>query len=187
MLSIVLTTVLVVSAVWVYWDATSHGIGKVPGKRWFNQSAGSWSIVVLLLWIVGFPTYVLKRGELIRRAAEHPVAHRGRTVKLAMLAAAGATVLAANAAVYLAGSLPECGAPEVLSTADRILREAPLFVLTGTKVESLSSPVQKSYDASSETRHCTAILRHSTGQEVLRYSVQWHDRDGQVFFVKLEE
>jgi len=83
--------VIAVSAVWVYLDATKNEIGKIPGSKGvFNMSAGGWGAATLFLWIVGFPAYLVKREKLIAKARTSPVVVKGRMVKAAVLAIAGA-------------------------------------------------------------------------------------------------
>jgi hypothetical protein len=89
------------SAIWVYWDASGHRVGKVPGgKGMFNMSAGAWGVVTLLLWIVAFPSYLAKRGSLILLAKTSPIDSKGRAAKAVVLAAVGGfwflSVLAAS-------------------------------------------------------------------------------------------
>lgn len=100
MINTVLVAVLVVSAVWVYIDATGHKIGKVKDAGGlFNMSAGAWCVVTLLLWIVGFPSYLIKRGALIERAKTSPIEVKGRWVKVAILGVLGA--------LWILGTLPK--------------------------------------------------------------------------------
>lgn len=69
--------IVVACAVWVYIDARVIGVhkGLIPG--FFNLGAGSWCVVTLLLWIIGFPAYVIKRGELKAAAAAEQAAKLG--------------------------------------------------------------------------------------------------------------
>ena len=90
----VVATFVMTTTLWVYWDATRHRIGHVPGVRSiFNRSAGTWAAVTLLLWIVGFPAYLLNRPALIQRARQHPVVAKNRVLKLALLAVAGIVLM----------------------------------------------------------------------------------------------
>lgn len=92
-----LIVVIVISAIWVYWDATENKIGKVVGlKSAFNMSAGAWSIVTLLLWIIGFPAYIVKRSSLIETAKTSPVEVKGRIIKLSILAIVGVLWIAST-------------------------------------------------------------------------------------------
>lgn len=82
--------IVVASAIWVYVDATNHKVGKIPNKGgMFNMSAGAWSVVTLLLWIVGLPAYLIKRTALISAAAANPVNVKGRPAKIAAIAIVG--------------------------------------------------------------------------------------------------
>lgn len=74
MLDLAIFLVVVLSSIWVYYDATSNKIGKIKGiKGMFNMSAGGWCLVTLLLWIVGFPSYLIKRKALTTIANENPI------------------------------------------------------------------------------------------------------------------
>jgi hypothetical protein len=55
--------VVVVSAIWVYFDAKNIGVRKELGSGFFNAGPGGWCAVTLLLWIIGFPAYLIKRGS----------------------------------------------------------------------------------------------------------------------------
>lgn len=90
MLDALLAAIIVTCALWVYWDATSNRIGKIPGAGgFFNISAGAWSAVTLGLWIIGFPAYLIKRSALVERAKSQPIEVKGRPVKMAILAVIG--------------------------------------------------------------------------------------------------
>ena len=90
MVNVIVIASIVACALWVYWDATGHRIGKIPGAGGaFNMSAGAWSIVTAMLWIVGFPSYLIQRSKLIERAREHPVEVGDRASKMVVLAIAG--------------------------------------------------------------------------------------------------
>jgi hypothetical protein len=102
--------IVVASAIWVYVDATNHKIGKIPNKGgMFNMSAGAWSVVTLLLWIVGFPAYLVKRSALIQEAATSPVEVGGRAGKIAALAIVGGFWLVGT----LAGSVASVDGPRM--------------------------------------------------------------------------
>jgi len=94
MLNVLVAVIIVICAVWVYWDATGSKIGKVPGAGgMFNMSAGAWSVVTLGLWIIGFPAYLIKRSALLERAKGHPVEVRGRLFKMVILAVIGSLLV----------------------------------------------------------------------------------------------
>lgn len=94
LISIALTLLIVVSWVWVYFDATSNKIGKVGDDIGiFNMHAGAWAIATVCLWVVAFPAYLIKRKSLIEKAKLNPVEPVGRQIKLVALAAFGVAVL----------------------------------------------------------------------------------------------
>jgi len=69
-----MSMLLLLSAIFVYWDATGHKIGKIQGvSSVSNSSAFGWAIGTILLWIIVFPMYLIKRKVLIEKAKENPV------------------------------------------------------------------------------------------------------------------
>jgi hypothetical protein len=61
--------IVVVSAIWVYIDAKQIGVRKGLISGMFDNGPGVWCAGTLLLWIVVFPAYLIKRGELKAAAA----------------------------------------------------------------------------------------------------------------------
>jgi hypothetical protein len=62
--------IVVLSSIWVYFDARSLGAKKGVLKGFFDMGPGGWFWVCLLLWIIGFPAYLAKRGAYKRARAE---------------------------------------------------------------------------------------------------------------------
>lgn len=60
---------VIATSIWVYFDARKIGArkGLLPG--FFNLSPLTWSLSCLLLWIVGFPAYLIHRPDIIRASA----------------------------------------------------------------------------------------------------------------------
>jgi hypothetical protein len=177
MVGIMLAVLAVGCAIWVYLDATKHKIGKnkETGGFW-NMSAGGWAAATLILWIVGFPAYLVKRGSLLKLGQQHPVEVRNRAPVLVVLAAGGAVLIGMQLANYASGSLPACDAPEVMRLAVQIVREAPLIKLSGIEVKGVTNGGEVDYDALGEKRLCRAILQTALGQEAIQYTVEWHDK-----------
>jgi hypothetical protein len=91
MLRVLIVVAIVACALWVYWDATGNKIGKVAGTGGlFNMSAGAWATVTMFLWIIGFPSYLIKRSALIEVAKSHAVEVKGRMMKTVILGIIGA-------------------------------------------------------------------------------------------------
>ena len=61
--------IVILSAVWVYFDAQNIGIRKGLVDGFWNLGPLGWALATLLLWIVGFPAYLIKRGSLKKAAA----------------------------------------------------------------------------------------------------------------------
>jgi hypothetical protein len=96
MLGVFVALVVVASAVWVYLDATSHGIGKVHGRKGaFNRSAGEWATMTLVFWLFAFPTYLAMRRALLASAAQSPVHPPGVLPKTLVLGVIGGALIAA--------------------------------------------------------------------------------------------
>ena len=51
------------TSIWVYFDAKSIGVEKGQLQRLADMGPAGWFYACLLLWIVGFPLYLAKRGE----------------------------------------------------------------------------------------------------------------------------
>ncbi len=54
------------TSIWVLIDAKTIGVQKGQIKGMGDLGAWGWFFVCLLLWIVGFPFYLAKRGEYKR-------------------------------------------------------------------------------------------------------------------------
>ena len=57
------------SAIWVYYDARKLGIKKEKeNSSILNMGPLGWSVVTLGLWIIGFPSYLVKRSNFIKKS-----------------------------------------------------------------------------------------------------------------------
>lgn len=61
--------IIIGTSVWVFFDAKSIGVkkGLIPGIA--NMTPIMWLVTCLLLWIIAFPIYLVKRGEF-KKAVE---------------------------------------------------------------------------------------------------------------------
>jgi hypothetical protein len=188
MFNAILTAVVAVSALWIYLDATTHQIGKLTkeqgGQGFLNLSAKGWGWCTLLLWIVGLPAYILKRNTLIERAREYPVNVTNRTAPAVTLAVVGALEFVIVASLYFVGTVPSCDSKEVVTLAQRIIKEGPLSLVLGDSVQGISMPGEQSYDTAREQRVCRAVVIVD-GQEVpVRYTVEWHNKSKGLIWVQ---
>jgi len=87
-----LVTVAVVGcSLWVYLDTKRLAITRRPhDPTWSNMSSAGWTAAVLLLWLVGFPAYLVKRREVARTLQEAGAAAPG----IPLSALPGAALLA---------------------------------------------------------------------------------------------
>jgi hypothetical protein len=53
------------TSIWVLFDALRIGIKKGQIEGFTDLSAGGWFLACLLLWIIGFPLYLVKRADYI--------------------------------------------------------------------------------------------------------------------------
>ena len=58
--------VVIGSSIWVVADAKSIGIRKGQIKGFSDLGPWGWFFACLLLWIVGFPLYLVQRSEYKR-------------------------------------------------------------------------------------------------------------------------
>lgn len=66
--------IIVLSAVWVYFDAKSIGVRKGQTRGLFNLGPGGWVVATLLLWVIAFPAYLLLRGKFKRQIQGNVIA-----------------------------------------------------------------------------------------------------------------
>lgn len=141
MLNVIIVAIVVVSAIWVYLDATKNKIGKVQGaKGMFNMSAGAWGTVTLLLWIIGFPAYLIKRRSLIEKANENPIEISGRGLKTGVFVVIGGLWFLLTLSSVPMSSLSSFGSPNIA-----MVKNGSLNSCSGHTVEEmvngfLSSP-----------------------------------------------
>ena len=58
--------VVIATSLWVLIDAKTIGVKKGQINGMGNMGPWSWFFACLLLWIIGFPFYLAKRGEFKR-------------------------------------------------------------------------------------------------------------------------
>ena len=63
-MEMLLPIIVVGTSIWVAVDASTIGVKKGQLTGVANMGPAGWFFVCLLLWIVGFPFYLAKRGEL---------------------------------------------------------------------------------------------------------------------------
>ena len=66
----IILLVVVGTSIWVLIDAMTIGVRKGQISGMGNMGPWAWFFACLLLWIIGFPFYLAKRGEFKRVNSE---------------------------------------------------------------------------------------------------------------------
>lgn len=195
MVNVLIVLVIVGSSLWVYHDATSNKIGKQPsGAGLFNMSAGAWAVVTLLLWIVAFPAYLIKRNALVEKAKEQPVEASGRGIKLVVIAAIGGlwvfgTIAANNPHTWAAigGSSPILAEVSGVWRAESDGSMITLDLANENKSLSLGSqPIPVTIDSVDTANDIVNLEIAAPDQEPLIWTVrQLWDEKGETFYITL--
>ncbi len=187
MLNGLMVAIIVASAIWVYLDATKNKIGKIPGENgMFNMSAGAWAVVTLLLWIIGFPAYLVKRASLIKRAKESPVDVSRRSVKTAALSVVGGLSILAVFSGAVLSALPACDNSGTKTLVGRIVNDIPIAKSAGVQFVALKDIVEQGYNEQNEIRVCRATLVTTAGEDALQYHVKWSNKDKGEYFIEAQ-
>lgn len=185
MLNAIIIAVVAVSAVWVYLDATKNKIGKIPdGKGMFNMSAGAWSVVTLLLWIIGLPAYLIKRGDLIEKAKENPIEVKGRGGKAAALSIIGGLWVLMSVGGIALSALPSCDSADAKSLVGQIISDMPLVKISGAQFVSVKNVSEQGFNQEAQIRSCTGTLVTTAGEDNIQYSIKWGNKDKGEFYVE---
>lgn len=59
-----LSLIVLVSAIWVFADASKRGVAKGQNPGFFNMGPVGWGLSTLCIWIVAFPAYLSLRSKL---------------------------------------------------------------------------------------------------------------------------
>jgi hypothetical protein len=67
-MDLIMFVVVLGTSIWVLFDAKSNGVRKGLVSGLADMSPGGWCAACLLLWIIVFPLYLVKRGQLKQAA-----------------------------------------------------------------------------------------------------------------------
>ena len=67
MLNALIITLVVGTSIWVGIDAMTHKVPQLGQKQFGSQDPWIWAVCCLLLWIVVFPAYLIKRAVYAAR------------------------------------------------------------------------------------------------------------------------
>jgi|TARA_B110000908_G_C10074340_1_gene366562 hypothetical protein len=187
MLNSIIIAVVAVSAVWVYLDATKNKIGKIPdGKGMFNMSAGAWGAVTLGLWIIGFPAYLINRGDLIEKTKENPIVVKGRGGKAAVLSIIGGLWILMSLGDVALSSLPGCDGTHTKSLVGQIVNDMPFLIAAGTKFVSVENVAEEGFNQDAQIRSCSGTLVTTAGEYSLQYFIKWGNKDKDEFYIEAQ-
>lgn len=82
-------------------------------------------------------------------------------------------------------SLPACNSQEVVSKVEQILEKSILSMTGAIKNGSIQLPAEKHYDANTDARVCHAVVETLFGSQRIGYTVEWHDKANDIFWVEL--
>jgi hypothetical protein len=191
MINVFIVAVVAISATLVYLDATKNNIGKISNaKGMFNMSAGAWGTVTLLLWFIGLPAYLIKRGDLVLKAKENPVVATGRRGKAAVLAGIGCIWVFMTIAGIT--SVPKCGDQDATKLVKQIANRemgkqlgaeaAQLFSYTVGTIRTTSTNEQTGAHQCAAQLGITASNTGQTNEIPITYTVEMTDT-GKEFYV----
>lgn len=180
----VMLLIVIGSALWVYLDAKSIGVhkGLIPG--FFDLGSGGWCAATLILWIICFPAYLIKRGALKTAAA----AAGGYAKEISCLVSADSAAQTAAASEAFGSSqniatfCSKCGA--TLASGAKYCTGCGTKVIsraTVGRLDAAAAPLQRgnSTDKSARTHSTTGTLmgavtnsqQHLSGRQALKIVV----------------
>jgi hypothetical protein len=184
MYDIFIICVVSISSIWVYWDATSNKIGKIPHLSAFlNMSAGAWALLTLPLWTFVFPLYLFKRTSLIIKAEEHPVTANNTGIKLSLLSIVSALLLSMALYTFYLPVLPKCDDTATQEYLAKSFNKWHKGKASAERFQTLSTIKELDYNEENLIRSCKAILFTSERIDAIQYHVGWMGGKNNLFFV----
>lgn len=168
MFVIISAIVVGLSTLWVYWDATQHKIGKTEKNKF---SAGAYATATLLLWIIGFPYYLIRRKKLIQEAKEHPVEPKARWFKFGVFLVLAAVQIFGWVAVqiyawslnYTSYGYPKCFSQQAKAEFIRVIDNAPFARTSGLSVVLVEDQKYVSGSDDGKIMTCSASILFNNG------------------------
>ena len=181
----ILPIIVALSSLWVYVDASKNKIGNSPNGGLLNiGGAGWWGVLCLLLWIVAFPLYLVKRNKLITYAKEHPAEPTNRKFKI------GAFGIIAISSIWWSifgvnTSLPNCDDPQALDTLKSAIIDSPAYKMLGINEIDLTDTSERP-STTKDRRVCRASLHlgNGYGSQIVYYSIDWQNKETGEFWVQ---
>lgn len=188
MSDVLIWAMIFATAIGIYIDATANKIGKIPGKRSLtNNSAGLWATGAIILWIVVFPLYLIKRGKLITLAKETPVTANNRGGIIVLLSFIGFVWVALLwiGTTATANELPLCDSVETNNVLSQIINTQTDSIKTGLRFVSVNGATERGYNPVDGIRACAGNLVTTGGELPIHYNVKWSDATAGAFIVEV--
>lgn len=190
MSEVVVWAIIFITAISIYVDATANKIGKIPGKRSIiNNSAGLWATGTILLWIVVFPLYLIKRGKLIELAKENPVTANNRTGIIVLMSFIGCAWIAltwiGSTGTATGFELPLCDSADTNNVLSQIINSQPTSVQTGLRYVGVNDVTERAYNTAEAIRVCSGTLVTTGGELPIQFNVIWGDAATGAFKVQI--
>lgn len=186
-INLIIIAIVTASSVWVYLDAVKNKIGTLPRSRLksiFNISAGEWAIATLIFWIIGFPSYLIKRRALIEIAKKNPIEATGYEIKALALSLVGVAgiIIAINIS-----STPSCDSSRVKNfVEEEIHNRVKLLEILNVKFITIKNIIDNGYNSETKTRSCSAMLVTTMGEDDFVYVIKKANKDGEDgFYVEI--
>lgn len=169
--------IVLASSIWVMSDANKY---KMGGDGSISPNPYKIAFACLILWIVVFPYYLIKRSKFIQSAKEHPKHDTaGNGFKYVFFIAVCLVILMPFRTVFVS-QLPACDDSAAVGVVQGLVADNYGDGFTFSNVG------QKSYDSFSESRECRIAWNRNGEEGVLNYSVEWYSDAKQQIYVQLK-
>lgn len=184
-LNIILSIIVTISALWVYIDASKNKIGNSPQGGLLNVGgAGWWGVLCLLLWVVIFPLYLIKRSKLIAFAKANPAEPKNRNIKIGVFSFIAVITIWWNV-FSTQENLPDCNDPQAVDTLKSALIDTPIYKMLGVN-EIQITDISERPSTTEDKRICRASLHlgDNYGSQVIYFSIDWQNKETGEFWVQ---
>lgn len=184
-LNIILSIIVTISALWVYIDASKNKIGNSPQGGLLNVGgAGWWGVLCLLLWVVIFPLYLIKRSKLIAFAKANPAEPKNRNIKIGIFSFIAVITIWWNV-FSTQENLPDCNDPQAVDTLKSALIDTPIYKMLGVN-EIQITDISERPSTTEDKRICRASLHlgDNYGSQVIYFSIDWQNKETGEFWVQ---
>lgn len=184
-----MSLIVVVSALVIYWDCTRNHIGKIPGeKSLLNNSAGVWATGTLLLWVFVLPLYLFNRKNLKKKAVASPQVVSSLKKSMVFVILFLASVL--TVAGQFAGSIvPDANAmltdvSGVWQASDETMVTIDLANPSGTILRIQEEVIPVTIEQIDQDNNVVVLILTLNGEKEV-WSIQKEIQEDESFFIRL--